>query len=128
MKNLKNSFAFLGLLTFIVFMAAACRKAPTGVTITSDASTISVADGGVTFTADVEGDFSWLQWYVKRPGDSEAVESTGGVLDMYYLGTDAGPGQYVVYAEARNCSGNKDATGDCKNKTKSNEITIIVTP
>ena len=128
MKNLKNSFAFLGLLTFIVFMAAACRKAPNGVTITCDATTITTADGGVNFTAEIDGNYTWVQWYVQRPGDTEAVEYPSGIGNTTYIATDTIVGQYVVYAEARNCSGNKDATGDCKNKTKSNEITIIVTP
>jgi len=135
MKNLKNSFAFLGLLTFIVFMAAACRKAPNGVTISSDVTTIATS-GIATISAEVDGDFSWIQWYVILPGSTEAIESTGmaGPGTIYPLVLDSttfnahGTGNYTVYAKARNCRGNKDLSDDCKNTTQSNEIVITVTP
>ena len=114
-------------------VVSSCKKAPSGVVISTTTPTIALGETA-TINVEIDGDATWLQWYVQYPGESAPSEDIGGVgttspfivspatTDMY------GPGEYIIYAEARNCRPAKASKDDCNIKTKSNEIVITVTP
>jgi len=132
MKTIKKIGQLSVAMMAIILVVSSCKKAPSGVVISTSTPTIAMGETA-TINVEVDGNYSWLQWYAQYPGESAPSDDIGGVSDSPFTINPAitdihGPGEYVVYLEARNCRPAKASTDDCNIKTKSNEIVITVTP
>jgi hypothetical protein len=132
MKTIKKIGQLSVAMMAIILVVSSCKKAPSGVVISTSTPTIAMGETA-TIEVEVDGKYSWLQWYTQYPGESTPSDNVGGVSASSFIINSAstdiyGPGEYVVYLEARNCRPAKASTEDCNIKTKSNEIVITVTP
>jgi hypothetical protein len=132
MKTIKKIGQLSVAMAAIILVVSSCKKAPSGVVISTSTPTITMGETA-TITVDIDGEAAWLQWYFQDPTEPAPNESSGGVVPFDFVLDSAttsvyGPGEYVIYAEARNCRPAKASTEDCNIKTKSNEIVITVTP
>lgn len=117
-------------LFFATTILIGCRKAPSGVTLSVDKTTIKLGEKA-TLTPTVDGKVTWVAVLRKGPNASEFSETQGGAavlpftFDTDTINTSATTGVYTFYVEARNCKSNPDKK--CKS-IKSNEVSVTVTP
>ena len=125
MKNLRQL-----VFTLVIILAfTSCKKDPKDVVLTADKTSVTKGST-ITFTCKDNGTAKWFNYSIKKPNESAFSDSDlGAVTGEYALRVDS-TGVYTVYVEAYACKneGNYSKLKECKGQTKSNEISITVTP
>ena len=125
MKHLINAL----LIMTIILAFAACKKDPKDAVLTADKT--SVTKGGtIGFSCQWDGSGEWFNWHIKKPKESTFSDSEmGGVSNTYSITADS-VGVYTVYVIVYACKnkGDYNKLKECNGQTKSNEVSITVTP
>lgn len=117
---------YLIVLSLVMIAFSACKKDPKNVVLTADKTSV-VKGGSVTFSCKDDGKKDWFEYYRKKPNETEGIDlggTAGNSLDAYFDST----GTYIIYAIAYDNLTNANEFKDYKYQTKSNEISITVTP